>query len=106
MAVMLSLASIQSYERTKLTEVNRDHRQTESVMNDVEDVWWCRTPKNSVVYESDERCIRGQRRIALHCLLSFFYFSRKFRTETIKKIKLKNFEIKEKENFIRRKKKN
>jgi hypothetical protein len=48
-----------SYERTKLTKVNRDHRQTESVMNDVEDVWWCRTPKNSVVY------IRGQRRIAL-----------------------------------------
>jgi hypothetical protein len=34
---------------SKLTKVNRDHRQTESVMNDVEDVWWCRTPKNSVV---------------------------------------------------------
>jgi hypothetical protein len=36
------------------------------VMNDVEDVWWCRTPKNSVVYGSGERRIRGQRRIALH----------------------------------------
>jgi hypothetical protein len=35
-------------------------------MNDVEDVWWCRTPKNSVVYGSGERRIRGQRRIALH----------------------------------------
>jgi hypothetical protein len=34
-------------------------------MNDVEDVWWCRTPKNSVVYGSGERRIRGQRRIAL-----------------------------------------
>jgi hypothetical protein len=30
-------------------------------------VWWCRTPKNSVVYGSGERRIRGQRRIALHC---------------------------------------
>jgi hypothetical protein len=38
------------------------------VMNDVEDVWWCRTPKNSVVYGSGERRIRGQRRIALHYL--------------------------------------
>jgi hypothetical protein len=35
------------------------------VMNDAEDVWWCRTPKNSVVYGSGERRIRGQRRIAL-----------------------------------------
>jgi hypothetical protein len=34
-------------------------------MNDVDDVWWCRTPKNSVVYGSVERRIRGQRRIAL-----------------------------------------
>jgi hypothetical protein len=34
-------------------------------MNDVEDVWWCRTPMNSVVYRSGERRIRGQRRIAL-----------------------------------------
>jgi hypothetical protein len=33
-------------------------------MNDVEDVWWCRTP--TVVYGSGERRIRGQRRIALH----------------------------------------
>jgi hypothetical protein len=65
MAVVLSLASILSYERSKLTKVNRDHRQTESVMNDVEDVWWCRTPKKSVVYGSGERRIRGQRRIAL-----------------------------------------
>jgi hypothetical protein len=39
-------------------------------MNNVEDVWWCRTPKNSVVYGSGERRIRGQRRIALHCLCS------------------------------------
>jgi hypothetical protein len=26
-------------------------------MNDVDDVWWCRTPKNSVVYGSGERRI-------------------------------------------------
>jgi hypothetical protein len=35
-------------------------------MNDVEGVWWCRTPKKSVVYGSGERHIRGERRIALH----------------------------------------
>jgi hypothetical protein len=34
-------------------------------MNDLDDVWRCRTPKNSVVYGSGERRIRGQRRIAL-----------------------------------------
>jgi hypothetical protein len=37
--------------------VNVDHRQTQSVMNDVDDVWWCRTLKNSVVYGSGERRI-------------------------------------------------
>jgi hypothetical protein len=26
-------------------------------MKDVDDVWWCRTPKNSVVYGSGERRI-------------------------------------------------
>jgi Chromo (CHRromatin Organisation MOdifier) domain len=41
-------------------------------MNDVEDVWWCRTPKNSVVYGSGERRNRGQRRIALHSILLRF----------------------------------
>jgi hypothetical protein len=30
------------------------------VMTNVDDVWWCRTPKNTVVYGS------GERRIALH----------------------------------------
>jgi hypothetical protein len=34
-------------------------------MNDLDDEWRRRTPKNSVVYGSGERRIRGQRRIAL-----------------------------------------
>jgi hypothetical protein len=63
--VVLSLAEILCYGRTKLIMINRDHRQTESVMKAVEDVWWYRTPKYSVVYGSGERRIRGQRRIAL-----------------------------------------
>jgi hypothetical protein len=65
-AVELSIAYILSEERSKLIKVNVDHRRTESVMNNVDDVWWCRTPKNTVVYGSGERRIRGQRRIALH----------------------------------------
>jgi hypothetical protein len=36
--------------KLRKTKVNRDHRQTESVIKDVEDVCWCRTPKNSVVF--------------------------------------------------------
>jgi hypothetical protein len=57
MAVELSLASILSHERSKLTKVNVDHQHTQSEMKDVDDVWWCRTPKNSVVYGSGERRI-------------------------------------------------
>jgi hypothetical protein len=55
-------------------------------MNDVEDVWWCRTPKNSVVYGSGERRIRGQRRIALHCLLLFFIFKESFIHKLLKRL--------------------
>jgi hypothetical protein len=49
-------------------------------MKDVEDVWWCRTPKNSVVYGS------GERRIALHCLLLFFIFEESFEHKHLKRL--------------------
>jgi hypothetical protein len=29
---------------SKLTKINVDHRQTQSGMKDVDDVWWCGTP--------------------------------------------------------------
>jgi hypothetical protein len=75
-------------------------------MNDVEDVWWCRTPKNSVIYGSGERRIRGQRRIALHRLLLFFIFEESFIHKLLKRLNQKNYEIiSKKENFFRRKKK-
>jgi hypothetical protein len=81
-----------SLERTKLTNVNRDHLdRLESGMNDVE---CCVVVRNSV-----ESGI-GKPHIALHCLPLFFIYEESFIHKLLKRCKLITRKTKKKETFI------